>query len=425
MRGQVPDFPTSIRGESSTALLPELPPIEACIFYGSNFFPQRPLERRQQDSHGEPKRGQRPEGELSSSSRNSSPLYDMLLLVPQQQLLQWHADNFSHRPEHYAPFIRHVARYTGGGKRVAAAFAMRLTEASEVPVLYNCRVPLNNHPHELCKYGVVPTEAFCEDLRLWKHFYFAGRMQKPVNLCWKGADQGRRAQVEGACLLNRLNALRLALLLLPQEVSLMRLLEEIVSLSYQGDFRMLVAEDPQKVQAIVRSQTEALCSIYLPLLSRLPSVHLEAGEHVAVHGEGPLPFGEDCKPQDLKICNVRVQGSTDGAATAGKVLWSFLYVQQDKASPAALEALYSPLPLSIRQRAEAGLNSTSASDRSSSSVCRYSQPSTPPPAEALRLGLQRLMLWPTLKCSMKNAVSAGLVNSVLYGLRKLGKRVGK
>lgn len=35
---------------------------------------------------------------------------------------------------------------------------------------------------QLCKYGVVPTEAFIADLRGWKHFYFAGRMQKPVGL---------------------------------------------------------------------------------------------------------------------------------------------------------------------------------------------------------------------------------------------------
>lgn len=35
-----------------------------------------------------------------------------------------------------------------------------------------------------------------------------------------------------------------------------------------------------------------------------------------------------------------------------------------------------------------------------------------PTASAMRLGLQQLIFWPTLKCSAKNAVSAGIINSV-------------
>lgn len=35
-----------------------------------------------------------------------------------------------------------------------------------------------------------------------------------------------------------------------------------------------------------------------------------------------------------------------------------------------------------------------------------------PPPRALRLGLQQLVFWPTVKCSLKNSVSAGISNTV-------------
>ncbi|KAL8436222.1 hypothetical protein Efla_003752 [Eimeria flavescens] len=163
---------------------PDVPPVNCCIFYGSNFFKQRKAGEAQKQQQQQQQAGSCGQGLPSHTEKpqGRAPLYDMLLLVPQQQLLKWHTDNVTQHAAHYAPLIRCFSRW--GGPPLAAAFALRLTRASGVPVLFNCRVPFevaSSGHRGLCKYGVVPTEAFVEDLRLWRHFYFAGRMQKPVS----------------------------------------------------------------------------------------------------------------------------------------------------------------------------------------------------------------------------------------------------
>ncbi|CDI75918.1 hypothetical protein, conserved [Eimeria praecox] len=248
------------------------------------------------------------------------------------------------------------------------------------------------------------------------------------------------------CLLVSLG-LRLALLLLPEDVSLECLLREIVSLSYKGDFRVPFAEDPNKAQAIVNGQGAALCCIYLPLLSEIPSVRLEVeGGPLGTEGPfgpgGPLgtegPLGPGGSPLWWRAlitphaCGAPPQDMKDKPSPVGVEL-SRIRVKQDR-SPAALSALYEPLPLSLRQRAEEVFLRPHRSitgffcgvlEGPHGALCRTgAPPAGPPPARALQLGLQQLVFGPTLKCSLKNAVSAGLGASVLYSLHKLGKRLG-
>lgn len=66
---------------------------------------------------------------------------------------------------------------------------------------------------------------------------------------------------------NRLAALRVALLLLPNEFSIMDLFTTIVGLSYSGDFRTMIgAENPNKIRNIASAQAPLLFDIYKPLL---------------------------------------------------------------------------------------------------------------------------------------------------------------
>ncbi|CDJ39031.1 hypothetical protein, conserved [Eimeria tenella] len=350
--------PQVLGGAPNSLGLLDVPPVDCCIYYGSNFFaqlkekPEAPggAFKWPRELPGEPSKGiGGPSGapsqhRVDKGSRLGAPMADMLLLVPQKQLLQWHRENLERRVEHYAPFFKYLSRF--GGPQAAAEFAVRLTKASGVPVLFNCRVPLDPNGTELCKYGVLPTEAFIEDLKFWVHFYFAGRMQKPVHLCWNDTAKGQ-AEVEEALHINRLNALRLALLLLPEKVTLHSLLVEIVSLSYIGDFRVLVAEDPNKVQAIVRGQAKELCAIYLPLLLQIPSVHVDQD---GPHGLAQRPltaFQRHTQPPAARAPREAGNGSAEEGAALSSIL-----IRQDR-SPAALAALYSPLPLSFRRRAEA------------------------------------------------------------------------
>jgi translocator assembly and maintenance protein 41 len=65
---------------------------------------------------------------------------------------------------------------------------------------------------------------------------------------------------------NLASAVRTALLLLPEEFTELDLFETIAGLSYRGDFRMQVGENPHKVRNIVGAQLESFRSLYGGLL---------------------------------------------------------------------------------------------------------------------------------------------------------------
>ena len=68
---------------------------------------------------------------------------------------------------------------------------------------------------------------------------------------------------------NLASALRTALLMLPESFSETQLYETITAISYTGDIRMKVAENPGKVRNIVSSQLELFKKLYEPLLPAL------------------------------------------------------------------------------------------------------------------------------------------------------------
>lgn len=68
------------------------------------------------------------------------------------------------------------------------------------------------------------------------------------------------ARVSGAVKENRVSALQAALLMLPDSFSQEELFEEIVALSYRGDFRMIIGEDKAKVG--LHLSIYVVCSCY-------------------------------------------------------------------------------------------------------------------------------------------------------------------
>lgn len=85
------------------------------------------------------------------------------------------------------------------------------------------------------------------------------------------------ARVKLAQQVNLTSALRTALLLLPAEFSQQELYEKISSLSYSGDPRMTVGENPEKISNIVSAQMEQFHTLYEPLAMQLRGVRFVPG----------------------------------------------------------------------------------------------------------------------------------------------------
>lgn len=68
---------------------------------------------------------------------------------------------------------------------------------------------IRRFPDRQMKYGVICKERLLEDLRGWTNLYTAGRLQKPVHVIIKNPT------IEAAIALNKENAIRTSLLLLP------------------------------------------------------------------------------------------------------------------------------------------------------------------------------------------------------------------
>lgn len=80
------------------------------------------------------------------------------------------------------------------------------------------------------------------------------------------------ARVRLANQVNLTEAVRVALLTLPEKFSAEELFERIAGISYVGDFRMIVGENPNKVRNIVSAQKNHFHRLYFGLLDDLPNV---------------------------------------------------------------------------------------------------------------------------------------------------------
>ena len=85
------------------------------------------------------------------------------------------------------------------------------------------------------------------------------------------------ARVRLAQQVNLTSALRTALLLFPEEFTQEELYEKITSLSYSGDFRMKLGENPKKINNIVTSQILQFHHLYEPLAMQLRGVRFVPG----------------------------------------------------------------------------------------------------------------------------------------------------
>ncbi|KAG9303431.1 hypothetical protein G9A89_013757 [Geosiphon pyriformis] len=219
-----------MKGRLKTVLEHFQAPIRYAFAYGSGVFPQRGYD-----------------------SSKSKPMIDFIFGVSHPQ--HWHSLNLAQYPEHYS-----IIRMLGSGP---VSF---LQEKIGAGIYYNPYVKIDGM---LIKYGVVSIDTLCRDLLDWETLYIAGRMQKPIKIL---KDYAR---VRLANQVNLANALRTALLLLPKEFTEYDLYLKIAGLSYQGDFRSYIGENPKKIENMVSWQMENFKLLYSGIFVGLShSVHI-------------------------------------------------------------------------------------------------------------------------------------------------------
>ncbi|KAK4048651.1 Mitochondrial translocator assembly and maintenance protein 41 [Microbotryomycetes sp. JL201] len=236
-KNQIIAVPEQVQRDLEDVLTQFKAPIRFAFAYGSGVFRQK------------------------GYTAEDKPLLDFVFAVSHPS--HWHAVNMQQHPDHYSMPMRLLG---------SDAVAWMQERGLGAGVWFNVEVEVNG---KTIKYGVISIDALCRDMLDWETLYISGRTQKPVRIL---VDDAR---VRLANQVNLASALRTALLLLPESFNEVELFETIAGLSYTGDFRMAVGENPRKVRNIVDAQLEAFRSLYGGLLKSF-------WKSVYVIGEQPL-----------------------------------------------------------------------------------------------------------------------------------------
>ncbi|KAJ3019451.1 UNVERIFIED_CONTAM: Mitochondrial translocator assembly and maintenance protein 41 [Siphonaria sp. JEL0065] len=176
-----------------------------------------------------------------------APMIDLIFGVSHPE--HWHYLNMKQNPSHYS----FLAQF--GAQPVAF-----LQEKVGAGMYFNTDITIEGMR---IKYGVISMNHLLQDLTEWNNLYVAGRLQKPIKIL-RGDSRVKLANDQ-----NLLNALRVSLLLLPQQFTEKQLYKTIVGISYLGDFRMKYGENPKKVENIVDGQLIHLRGLYRPVVEKL------------------------------------------------------------------------------------------------------------------------------------------------------------
>ncbi|KAI1724940.1 mitochondrial matrix mmp37 domain-containing protein [Ditylenchus destructor] len=182
-----------------------------------------------------------------SNERRQEKMVDFVLVS--RDSLAFHKENLVLNPDHYA-FVR---RWTGSRN-------VYVLQTKAARIYYNTLVRSKDR---IIKYGIIDVQDIVTDLIDWNWLYTAGRLQKPVLDIIKPKDE----TLKDALIENRRNAMRVALLQLPDYFTFEQFFAEVAAISYRGDFRMKIGEDRQKIPKLVIGAMDQFMQEYLPLLS--------------------------------------------------------------------------------------------------------------------------------------------------------------
>ncbi|KAJ3180662.1 Mitochondrial translocator assembly and maintenance protein 41 [Geranomyces variabilis] len=313
-------------------------PVRFAIAYGSGVFLQK---------------GYKP----AAIGSKDAPMVDFLFGVTHPE--HWHSLNIRQNRHHYSALA-----YLG------SKVVSNVQETMGAGLYFNPDVEVAG---VRIKYGVVSMDRLIRDLHDWETLYLAGRLQKPVKVLRSDARVN---------LANRRNlraSVRAALLLLPSEFTEEELFCAIAGLSYTGDFRMKMGENPHKVFNIVYTQMDAFRELYKPVIEDLPNVNYVSESQIVQDLDARLRAQLLQKlPQNLH----------------DKI---YLYYQRSPASNGSSTAALQEPQLSL------------------------SVASSPQLAQITEQSLGDIVRWPAISQSLKGILTAGFARAFVYAGRKLKK----
>lgn len=195
--------------------LNERPEVVAAFGYGSGVFKQLGYDSKEK------------------------PQIDLILIVNDMKL--WHKENIKKNPKDYSFIGRNFFLNSS------------IDEIKGITgITYQSNIEYKGH---LFKYGIIEYGDFVRHMQTWDSFYVPGRFQKPI-LTIKSNNF-----IDELILQNRRNACKVGLLCLNNK-DLKDLYLTICNLSYSGDTRMKVAENPKKVENIVGASYDKFNEMY-------------------------------------------------------------------------------------------------------------------------------------------------------------------
>lgn len=307
------------------------------------------------------------------ASDDRKPQIDLIFGVSYSQ--HWHSLNMRQHPEHYSSL-----RWLGSG---AVTFVQEKLGAG---LYFNPYVEMDGLK---IKYGVVNMDTMLSDVSKWDTLYLAGRLHKPVKIL---RDEPRMRFVNQA---NLINAVRTALLILPEEFSELDLYKTVAGISYMGDPRMTVGENPNKVKNIVQNQFLNFRNLYSSVLDVLPNVEMTHSSAMKLPGS------------EIPVCSVR---QTMDPVFRGNMVFRLPDTFREK--------------LYTHYKNKYSLVASETPVASETSQCgKFEQDiaSDPELAGAVSKAIRSTVAWPSLTQSVKGVLTAGVGRSIKYATEKLQK----
>ena len=179
------------------------------------------------------------------NKKSNSSMIDLIFIV--EDMKKWHLENIERNPDDYSFMGRVYIQKSNIRKLKGPNKVTYLSYIKDGNLMY--------------KYGVIELEDFLNCLKTWDSFFIAGRFQKPVAEIMNDGNVNKRT-VDNYINYNRKCALKIACLFCDSVTSLEKIFMTLCGLSYYGDIRMKLAENPDKVKNIVNGSYEELLKMY-------------------------------------------------------------------------------------------------------------------------------------------------------------------